>query len=173
MDYNLNFFPNNFDQNNFKNPYTPYGNIYGGNNYNQSLLDNKLKELQGIQQNLYQPQPNIQPNNKSYYLFCGDKADWDEFLYLNYGITEEDIFEDYKLFLQAKQELIEEQGKNRINSMKDKIANNKVVDSSIKSNVKPKQVQDNGTVGIDNNTINRDSIKPNNRPLASDKQQVK
>lgn len=170
MDYNLNFFPNNFDQNNFKNPYTPYGNMYGINHLNQqSLLDNKLRELQGIQQGIQQSQQG-QQNNKSYYLFCGDKADWDEFLYLNYGITEEDIFEDYKLFLQAKQELIEEQGKNRINNMKNKIVNNKMVDSTLKSNVKPKQVQENDTVRVNNNVTNRDNVKPNNRPLATDKQ---
>lgn len=91
---------------------------------------NQLKlmsnNLQNNQNNL-QPQQDIQANNmqsQRYYLDCGNKEDWDEFLKLNYGITEKNIFDDYKLFLQAKQEIIDEQGRSKLESMKERIKNN-------------------------------------------------
>lgn len=57
-----------------------------------------------------QMQQNIQQQEQPYYLFCGNKTDWDEFLMLNYNITEQNIFDDYKLFLQAKQEDLKDVG---------------------------------------------------------------
>lgn len=91
---------------------------------------NQLKlmsnNIQNNQTNL-QPQQDIQTNNiqsQRYYLDCGNKEDWDEFLKLNYGITEKNIFDDYKLFLQAKQEIIDEQGRSKLESMKERIKNN-------------------------------------------------
>ena len=114
----------------------------------QQDTQNRLQQLQsviGVQphNNQYNIQQGIEKNEQPYYLFCGNKEDWDEFLLLNYGITEQTIFDDYKLFLQAKQELQNEQGQNKINVMKDRIKNMNNdkrfvnVDSTIKSNVKP------------------------------------
>ena len=58
-------------------------------------LENQLKNLQQNIQNQFAPQNQTQ---QPYYLYCGNKNDWDEFLMLNYGITERNIFDDYKLF---------------------------------------------------------------------------
>lgn len=143
MGYNLNFFPNNYGQPNYNN-FNPYANILGLENNQvfqnmQKSVEDKLGQVQQIQNQFIQQ--NTQQENKPYYLFCGNKSDWDEFLILNYGITEQAIFDDYKLFLQAKQELIEEQGQQQKNTMKDKIRNNNKgfvnVDSTVQSNVKP------------------------------------
>lgn len=145
MSYNLNFYPNDYNQqnigNNFSNPYNPYSTLLG--------LDNGMgyRNIQQFTENIVNPfnntQQNVQSCKKPYYLYCGDKKDWDEFLQLNYGITEQIIFDDYKLFLQAKQELMEEQGQNKINNMKDRIRGNNFinVDSTIQSNVKPEYKQ--------------------------------
>lgn len=155
MSYNLNFYPNdinNFNNTNgFGNNYNPYTAISDYNSNFQKIqqdTQNRLQQLQsviGVQphNNQYNIQQGIEKNKQPYYLFCGDKEDWDEFLLLNYGITEQTIFDDYKLFLQAKQELQNEQGQNKINVMKDRIKNMNNdkrfvnVDSTIKSNVKP------------------------------------
>jgi hypothetical protein len=143
MGYNLNFFPNGYNQPNYNN-FNPYGNLLGleNNPAFQNIhknVEDKLNQVQQIQNQFIQQ--NTQQENKPYYLFCGNKSDWDEFLILNYGITEQAIFDDYKLFLQAKQELIEEQGQQQKNTMKDKIRNNNKgfvnVDSTVQSNVKP------------------------------------
>lgn len=155
MSYNLNFYPNdinNFNNTNgFGNNYNPYTAISDYNSNFQKIqqdTQNRLQQLQsviGVQphNNQYNIQQDIEKNKQPYYLFCGNKEDWDEFLLLNYGITEQTIFDDYKLFLQAKQELQNEQGQNKINVMKDRIKNMNNdkrfvnVDSTIKSNVKP------------------------------------
>lgn len=137
MNYNLNFYPN--DLNNLSNSFNPYSSYMS---MNQNNLDNKLQQIQNIQ-NQFLNQNNTNNKNQPYYLFCGNKSDWDEFLMLNYNTTETNIFNDYKLFLQAKQELMEEQGQNKINNMKNKIKNNKFegIDNAIKSNIKPVDVQ--------------------------------
>lgn len=155
MSYNLNFYPNdinNFNNTNgFGNNYNPYTAISDYNSNFQKIqqdTQNRLQQLQsviGVQphNNQYNIQQGIEKNKQPYYLFCGNKEDWNEFLLLNYGITEQTIFDDYKLFLQAKQELQNEQGQNKINVMKDRIKNMNNdkrfvnVDSTIKSNVKP------------------------------------
>lgn len=142
MGYNLNFFPNEYSYPNFNN-FNAYSNLLGfENNPNfqniQKNVENRINQVQQFQNQF--TQQNVQQENKPYYLFCGNKSDWDEFLILNYGITEQTIFDDYKLFLQAKQELIEEQGQQQKNTMKDKIRNNKGminIDSTVQSNVKP------------------------------------
>lgn len=97
---------------------------------NQLKLATQNVSNQFSQQSLLQPQtqPQVQNNGvqqQRYCIDCGLKEDWDEFLKLNYGITEKEIFDDYKLFLQAKQEIINEQGRNKLESMKDRIKNNK------------------------------------------------
>lgn len=132
---NLNFYPTDFN-NPFLSGYSPYLQPYNNQQYNINNLQQKVEE--SVKQ-LSQVQNQTQNHTQPYYLFCGNKSDWDEFLMLNYGITEQTIFNDYNLFLQAKQELLEEQGQNKINSMKDKIKNKGAVnvDSTIKSNVKP------------------------------------
>ena len=152
MSYNLNFYPNDFYQSGFGNGYNPYTTLLGLDNnaglkYIQNNAENRLNQLQNNIQNQFTPQNFMQQNNNQvqqpYYLFCGKKEDWDEFLMLNYGITEQTIFNDYKLFLQAKQELLEEQGQNKIDTMKDRIKNKDKdrrftnIDATVQSNVKP------------------------------------
>lgn len=125
MGYNLNFFPNNnFNQPDINNNYNPY--MFNHNIYNTGLQQQNT-------QNMSTQQP--------YYLFCGNKNDWDEFLLINYNTTEKNIFDDYKLFLQAKQEILEEQDKNKLSNMKNRISNsgNTSIDSTLKSNVKPSE----------------------------------
>ncbi len=150
MSYNLNFYPNDFNQSGFNNMYNPYSSMMNTNDLSaqkiQAETENRLQQINQLQNNFQNPfnqQTNQQQSKKPYYLFCGEKEVWDEFLRLNYSITEQAIFDDYKLFLQAKQELAEEQGKSKIDTMKDRIRNKDVdkrfinVDSTIKSNVKP------------------------------------
>lgn len=99
------------------------------NNYLESLRNtlndqiNKLDQLRNVSNQVYQPNNN-QTNNSQpqrYYLDCGVKEDWQQFLKLNYGITENQIFEDYKLFLQAKAELHEDANKEKLEAMKNKL----------------------------------------------------
>ena len=185
MSYNLNFYPNDtnngFNSNGFGNTYNPYIALSDYNNNlnfqkTQQETQNRLQQLQNIigtpQQQFNNQQNNTQQNIQPYYLFCGNKNDWDEFLMLNYGITEDSIFNDYKLFLQAKQELQSEQGQNKINIMKDKIKNKNTdkrfinVDSTIKSNIKPEF----NNINRDYNEYNLDnSVRPNNGILEQDK----
>lgn len=136
---NLNFYPTDFNQQHI-NPYTTLLGLDSGSVLQQfqQNAENKLQQLQN--QVPAQFSQNQQNNTQQpYYLFCGNKNDWDEFLLLNYNITEQNIFDDYKLFLQAKQEIIQERGQNKIDSMKDKIRNNKntKLDNIVQSNVKP------------------------------------
>lgn len=198
MGYNLNFFPNNYNQSSLSNSYNPYSSPYDINNNNmqniQKNLEDRLGHIQQLQNQFSQPnaQMNMQPNNqqinnKPYYLFCGNKSDWDEFLLLNYGITEKAIFDDYKLFLEAKQEILEEQGQNKKDVMKNKIRNNNTkntvdIDGTVRSNIKPnKQSPEqqpivNGNVAFNGecNRVNMgDSIEHNNGLLEQDKTQLK
>ena len=129
-------------------------NIYGqGSNTIQDLEANlksqyeKLNQLKMMSNNLQAQNPvqsQLMPNQQAnmvqpqrYYLDCGIKEDWDEFLRLNYGITEKAIFDDYKLFLQAKQEIQDEQGRNKLESMKSRIKNNGVYPTAPLKEVKP------------------------------------
>ena len=179
-------------------------NIYGqGSNTIQDLEANlksqyeKLNQLKMMSNNLQAQnpvQPQLVPNQQTnmvqpqrYYLDCGIKEDWDEFLRLNYGITEKAIFDDYKLFLQAKQEIQDEQGRNKLESMKSRIKNNGVYPTAplkeVKPNVQP-QLQPTkptikpttqpiintiqptaGLVNDSNNTINGGIIQPVNPVL--------
>ena len=190
---NLNFYPNSFNQPNI-NPYSTLLGLDNGNSINrfQSETEGRLQQLQNqINQNQNQfqnqftpqvqnqgPTQDIQQNQQPYYLFCGNKNDWDEFLILNYGITEKAIFDDYKLFLQAKQEIIEEQGQSKINIMKDKIRNknNKGitnVDATIKSNVKP-NIKNKSNINRVNDSVNLEhSSKPSDGLLEQNKLQPK
>lgn len=129
MSYNLNFYPNE----NKVNPYL--------DNLN-NLYQNAVQNLQQFN-NQYTPQNVQKENEQAYYLYCGKKDDWQEFLSINYGITEEQIFDDYKLYLQAKQEILQEQGQNKINNMKDKIKSGVGVniDNAIKSDIKPNNME--------------------------------
>lgn len=79
----------------------------------------KLDQLRNLDFN--QPRRQQQPPQR-YYLDCGNQADWEQFLNINYGITEAQIFEDYRLFLQAKAELSQSQDKERLEEMKKKIS---------------------------------------------------
>lgn len=179
-------------------------NIYGqGSNTIQDLEANlksqyeKLNQLKMMSNNLQAQNPvqsQLMPNQQAnmvqpqrYYLDCGIKEDWDEFLRLNYGITEKAIFDDYKLFLQAKQEIQDEQGRNKLESMKSRIKNNGVYPTAplkeVKPNVQP-QLQPTkptikpitqpiinpiqsttGLVNDSNNTINGGIIQPVNPVL--------
>ena len=177
---NLNFYPNGFNpMSDTNNVYNPYATLLGLNGQEtlkqfQQNLENKLQQLQGQYNNNLQ-QNNTQNQNiqQPYYLFCGNKRDWDEFLILHYGITEQNIFDDYKLFLQAKQEILEEQGKNKKDTMKDKLrsSNDK---PNIKSNVSTKQPRDNKqwkstpkyNIGRNNiNTVAKYTSQRDNRPV--------
>ena len=96
---------------------------------------------------------------------------------LNYNITEQNIFDDYKLFLQAKQEVLKEKGQTRINAMKDKIRGNNTrvqTDGIIQSNVKPDKNTQSSNINGDNNRFNMgDNNKLNNGLLGANKQQSK
>lgn len=186
---NLNFYPNSYNEPSFNNGYNPYMTVMGLDNGAglknlQQNAENNLKQIQQLQNNFNaQNTQNNDIQNKPYYLFCGNKNDWDEFLYLNYGITEQNIFDDYKLFLQAKQELLQEQGQNKIDTMKDKIRNknNRAfsnVDSTIQSNIKPnnepaKFEQFPANNRYNDSVVMGDSSKPDNRLLEPSKQQSK
>jgi hypothetical protein len=105
-------------------------NFYSPNNTNtleglQNALQEQMDKLDQIRnmgltakQNTPVSQP-LQPQR--YYVDCGMKEDWEEFLKINYNITEFQMFEDYKLFLQAKAELYEDNNKEKLQTMKDKI----------------------------------------------------
>lgn len=178
---NLNFYPSDFNQQTAINPYATLLGLDSNNVLQQfqKNAENKLTQLQNQMPSQFS-QNNQNVANQPYYLFCGNKNDWDEFLLLNYGITEQSIFDDYKLFLQAKQEILEEQGQNKINTMKDKIKNKDNImvktDATIQSNVKPNKQfvqQPVPTIGDDNSTVNGYISEPNNRQYEQNKQQFK
>lgn len=197
---NLNFYPNDYTQNPFNqnmynqsafnNSYNPYATILGLDNGSglQSVkkeAENRLQQIQNQISSQALQNQSSQQQQQPYYLFCGNKNDWDEFLLLNYGISEKAIFDDYKLFLQAKQEILEEQGQNKINTLKDKIRNNnsngvKNIDATVKSNIKPNNttstVQPTGEFYNNGNNIGDnlgDNSQSNNGLLEPDKNQSK
>ncbi len=197
---NLNFYPNDYTQNPFNqnmynqsafnNSYNPYATILGLDNGSglQSVkkeAENRLQQIQSQISSQALQNQSSQQHQQPYYLFCGNKNDWDEFLLLNYGISEKAIFDDYKLFLQAKQEILEEQGQNKINTLKDKIRNNNGnginnIDATVKSNIKPNNttstVQPTGEFYNNGNNIGDnlgDNSQPNNGLLEPDKNQSK
>ena len=179
---NLNFYPTDFNKQNI-NPYTTLLGLDGSSILQQfqQNAENKLQQLQSqIPSQFTQTQQNT--TQQPYYLFCGNKNDWDEFLLLNYNITEQNIFDDYKLFLQAKQEIIQERGQNKIDNMKDKIRNNKTVkiDDAIQSNIKPEQsfIQQQGQQPIffdrnDSGIVNGYNSESNNRQFEQNKKGIR
>lgn len=105
-------------------------NFYNPNHVNnlQDLQNNlqeqinKLNELKNINITATPTSVVQQPlQPQRYYLDCGNKDDWNEFLRINYNLTEAQIFDDYKLFLQAKAELSEDTNKEKLEEMKLKI----------------------------------------------------
>ena len=104
----------------------------GNNDYLENLRNtlndnlNKLDQLRNINLSAMQPQqqPSVsQPlQPQRYYLDCGVKEEWEEFLKINYNISEQQIFDDYRLFLQAKSELKETANKEKLEIMKQRIA---------------------------------------------------
>lgn len=118
------------------------------NNLNEQIA--KLDQLKNISLNQNQPKVNQPLQPQRYYLDCGIKEDWEEFLKLNYGITEAQIFEDYRLFLQAKVELSKDTDKEKLEAMKNKL--------------KPKQK---GKVNVPNTGNN--SVQ---RPIINNKQSM-
>lgn len=110
----------------------------------------KLDQLKNISLNRNaQVQSPLQ--EQRYYLDCGKKEDWDEFLKINYGITETQIFDDYRLFLQAKIEINESQDKEKLELMKQKIK---------PSNVK-KEINDTNTTNQSSLAINKHKLEQN------------
>lgn len=96
----------NFYQNPYANPYTNEQ----VNTFNQ--------QLNGI------INPSIQP--QQYVLVCGNKTDWDEFLQLNYGLSEKEIFDDYKIFLQAKAEQSQQESQNKLQRFKEQLGGHNI-----------------------------------------------
>ena len=104
MSYNLNFYPNDYNNSAFNTQYvSPYQTADLNLKKLQQETENRLKQINQMTNNIGIRQPQVQQNvqqqEQPYYLFCGNKTDWDEFLMLNYNITEQNIFDDYKLFL--------------------------------------------------------------------------
>ena len=105
---------------NFYNP-----NTVGSLESLQSNLEeqiNKLQNLRNLPTNVNVQKAQAPLPEQRYYLDCGNKEDWVEFLRLNYNLTEKQIFDDYKLFLQAKAELAEDSNKEKLEAMKQKIS---------------------------------------------------
>lgn len=103
--------------------YQPENNSYLQNLRN--TLDEQIGKLDQLK-NLTLPNNNVpkvsQPlQQQRYYLDCGLKEDWDEFLRINYNLTENQIFNDYRLFLQAKAEVHKDEDQAKLEAMKDKI----------------------------------------------------
>ena len=106
--------------------YQPDGS---NNNYIEGLRNAlndqmaKLDQLRNVNFNQSNQQTKVnQPlQPQRYYLDCGIKEDWDEFLRINYAITEAQIFEDYRLYLQAKAEIDKDNNKQKLEAMKNKL----------------------------------------------------
>lgn len=88
----------------------------------QMSLQEQIEKLDQLRNLDFNQSRRQQPPPQRYYLDCGNQADWEQFLNINYGITEAQIFEDYRLFLQAKAELSQSQDKERLEEMKKKIS---------------------------------------------------
>ena len=95
-------------------------------NHNKSLeslqnnLDEQIAKLNELRSFKPAPQKVVQETTR-YYLDCGNKKDWIEFLNIHYNLTEEQMFDDYKLFLQAKAEVFETNNKEKLEAMKEKL----------------------------------------------------
>ena len=147
----------------------------------------RLNELKSVQIQGMNPPKVQQPlQEQRYYLDCGNKQDWVEFLRINYNLTETQIFDDYKLFLQAKAELNEDNNKEKLEAMKQKLAPNRKEEQHImqvvnndsnnmKQNVSPQVVpqqpiqQPVGNINASNNTAisNTNINQTNNNKLAT------
>lgn len=88
----------------------------------QMSLQEQIEKLDQLRNLDFNQPRRQQPPPQRYYLDCGNQADWEQFLNINYGITEAQIFEEYRLFLQAKAELSQSQDKERLEEMKKKIS---------------------------------------------------
>ena len=110
-------------------------NFYNPNNANnleslQSALQEQINKLDQLRNMSLKPQVNQPLQEQRYYVDCGKKEEWDQFLKLNYGITEEQIFSDYRLFLQAKEELNQDTNKEKLEEMKRKIAPKRIKENA-------------------------------------------
>ena len=90
----------------------------------QSINDytNKLNQLKDITLGTNNNNISSSLDPRHYYLDCGIKDDWDQFLKINYNLNEAQMFEDYKLFLQAKMELHKDTDKEKLEAMKQKLS---------------------------------------------------
>ena len=87
----------------------------------------KLQEMQQVQQNspvhaIPKPAPQIQ---LQYPVECVSKELFNEFLQVEYGISEDEFFAEYKLYLDAKQEIEQEKINDKKEKMKAKIKGGK------------------------------------------------
>ena len=139
----------------------------GNNDYIENLRNtlnenlNKLDQLRNLNLTAQTPQHNqvnqpLQPQR--YYLDCGVKEDWEEFLKINYNITERQIFDDYRLFLQAKSELHETADKEKLEAMKQKIS--------------PVKQKENRNVGNNTDATNQLSNRNSKQAMANNNNSV-
>lgn len=144
-------------------------NFYSPHNANsleglQAALQDQMEKLDQIRNisisnsKTNQVQQSLQPQR--YYLDCGVKEDWEEFLKINYNLTENQIFEDYKLFLQAKAEIYEDKNKEKLQNMKDKIIGPVGNKNTTEPQSQGANINNGNTIRVDNNTNNI----PINRP---------
>lgn len=131
-------------------------NYYNHNTSIESLQNNldeqiaKLNELRS-----FKPAPQKVVQETRYYLDCGNKKDWVEFLNIHYNLTEEQMFDDYKLFLQAKAEVFEDTNKEKLEAMKAKLSTKKQVtkhESVNKPIIGTNSTANNNKPNIQNNT---------------------
>ena len=110
-------------------------NFYNPNNANnleslQNALQEQINKLDQLRNMSLKPQVNQPLQEQRYYVYCGKKEEWDQFLKLNYGITDQQIFSDYRLFLQAKEELSQDTNKEKLEEMKRKIAPKRIKENA-------------------------------------------
>ena len=105
-------------------------------------------------------------DEKRYYLDCGNKEDWEQFLKVNYDITEKQIFDDYKLFLQAKAELNEDANREKLDKMKQKLTNKEGNNVQSIYN-QPVQSVHNESVPVHQSNINNQQMDSNNVPTTT------
>ena len=114
----------------------------------------KLDQLRNIDFNNARIAQPIQ--EQRYYVDCGKKEEWDAFLRLNYNLTETQIFDDYRLFLQAKAELHQDTNKEKLEAMKKKLSSPNQIASSnslkTQANIPPTPM----------NQLNMENINANN-----------
>lgn len=93
-------------------------------NFYQNPYTEQFNQLYGQLQSQLQNQQFNQ--NQPYVIVCGKKEYWDEFLQLNYGLTEKDIFDDYKIFLQAKSEQSQQENQNKLQRFKEQLGGHNI-----------------------------------------------